>query len=130
MLTQNSGRTPSPAGAPAADTGSGGALRGRHPHGGDAAPSVVTIDPVDWVNPDDVDARDVRDPLMLASLVLVAAHAGGCSRSHSPDCQLATEVLGHDTFDALVEGLGIDLDAVRNRPRRIRRTKTEGSTPQ
>ena len=87
-----------------------GKARGRRPGAGGSGPNLITIDPQDWIDPDEVDTRDVRDPLLLASMVLVAAHVGSCRRMHSPDCEAATVALGHRTFDELVVNLGIRMN--------------------
>lgn len=75
-------------------------------------PSLVVIDPQDWVDPHVVDARDTADPLRLAALVVVQAHVGvgtsACSQAHSPECERITALLGFDDFPALLNGLGID----------------------
>lgn len=72
-------------------------------------PHFIQLDRQDWVDATEVDARDVRDPVRLAAMVLVTTHVSPCGTGHTPDCELATRTLGHATFDDLLADLGIDL---------------------
>lgn len=112
MFAQNPGRAVLARWPEAAMQRAGGEARGGRPNASEG-PSLITIDPADWVDPDEVDARDVRDPMLLASLVLVASHlAERCTvASHSADCRSALAAMGHATFDDLLAGLGIDIHA-------------------